>query len=255
MTPGPQSLGRIKSDPDPRNYRLAAFLEPAPLSKLDILNDLIQRSRYSKKLKAWVDEATATIQSFTPPPPTYKQWGTTQQLDQADKPHCVGFAWAQYSNAEPVPNHYTDSYGHDLYYACKVVDNEPLTENGSSIHTGATVMRNRKRIDGYAWTTDLDEIKQWALTKGPVTVGTLWLNDMFQVDFNGFLHPTGGIAGGHAYLLIGYDSRSDVFTFQNSWGRSWGDNGFFKMKAADWFALFQRDSDGEACVSVELELL
>lgn len=32
---------------------------------------------------------------------------------------------------------------------------------------------------------------------------------------------------GHAVLLVGYDRKEGYFKFQNSWGTSWGDSGYF----------------------------
>ena len=32
--------------------------------------------------------------------------------------------------------------------------------------------------------------------------------------------------GGHAVLVVGYDDRQRLFTFQNSWGRRWGAHGY-----------------------------
>jgi C1A family cysteine protease len=34
------------------------------------------------------------------------------------------------------------------------------------------------------------------------------------------------LLGGHAILLIGYDDKTKVFKFQNSWGVGWGDKGY-----------------------------
>jgi C1A family cysteine protease len=34
------------------------------------------------------------------------------------------------------------------------------------------------------------------------------------------------ILGGHAVLLVGYDNKTRVFKFQNSWGINWGDKGY-----------------------------
>lgn len=41
-----------------------------------------------------------------------------------------------------------------------------------------------------------------------------------------------GVTGGHAFALIGYDSRG--FIVQNSWGRDWGFLGFAVLSYADW---------------------
>lgn len=35
--------------------------------------------------------------------------------------------------------------------------------------------------------------------------------------------------GGHAVLLVGYDSTAQHYIVRNSWGTSWGDNGYFYM--------------------------
>lgn len=40
------------------------------------------------------------------------------------------------------------------------------------------------------------------------------------------------ILGGHAVLLVGYDSLSQRFIARNSWGTSWGANGYFYMPYA-----------------------
>jgi C1A family cysteine protease len=49
------------------------------------------------------------------------------------------------------------------------------------------------------------------------------------------LTSTGALAkgvsllGGHAVPLIGYDDTKQAFLVQNSWGTSWGNNGFFYL--------------------------
>lgn len=37
------------------------------------------------------------------------------------------------------------------------------------------------------------------------------------------------LLGGHAVLLVGYDTRRSVFIARNSWGNKWGDKGYFYM--------------------------
>jgi C1A family cysteine protease len=34
------------------------------------------------------------------------------------------------------------------------------------------------------------------------------------------------ILGGHALCFVGYDDAREVFIVKNSWGASWGDNGY-----------------------------
>ena len=40
------------------------------------------------------------------------------------------------------------------------------------------------------------------------------------------------VLGGHAVLAVGYDDASQCFIVRNSWGSSWGDNGYFYMPYA-----------------------
>lgn len=60
---------------------------------------------------------------------------------------------------------------------------------------------------------------------------------LFGIDvFQSFMDATDGnipmpgpdeqTIGGHALLCVGYDDASQRFTFQNSWGANWGQNGF-----------------------------
>jgi C1A family cysteine protease len=44
--------------------------------------------------------------------------------------------------------------------------------------------------------------------------------------------PSEGVAGGHAVLAVGYDDGTQRFIVRNSWGRSWGQKGYFTMPYA-----------------------
>jgi hypothetical protein len=220
-------------------------------------------------LKAWAKAITQAVKDLqgvtpaptptpdptptpTPTPATENPWHDPEQLDQGQTGHCVGFGWTQFLNTDPINDHDDNNVAHAVYYEAKIIDGEPKQENGSSVRSGAKAIKNRGRVGAYVFAATMDEIKQWIQTKGPVVVGTDWYNGMFSPDANGFIQPTGTVAGGHCYLLVGWDSN-DVLTFQNSWGTNWGLNGYFKMHASDWKVLF--DAQGEACAAAELPLV
>ena len=139
--------------------------------------------------------------------------------------------------------------GHAIYYECKVIEGQPGNEDGAYVRDGAKAMLARNRLGVYAFADTIDTALTHLRSYGPLVVGTDWTNDMFDPDAQGFVKPTGGVAGGHCYLWYGV--RGDVFDFKNSWG-DWGDNGSFHMHRADFEVLFS--SWGEVVASVELAL-
>ena len=46
--------------------------------------------------------------------------------------------------------------------------------------------------------------------------------------------PTRGdrLRGGHAVLAVGYDDATQTFLVRNSWGATWGQDGYFTMPYA-----------------------
>jgi hypothetical protein len=177
-------------------------------------------------------------------------WSCERVLNQGTQPYCVGYAWAGFGNAMPVFADLRNSDGDALYYAAKEIDGEPLKENGSCTRSGAEAYKKIGRIQTYAFTTSMTNIKNWLVTHGPVIVGTSWYNTMFEPDSDGFVYPKGELSGGHECLIIGYNPQLDVFTFLNSWGDAWGINGRFKMHAKDWAGLLE--DQGDAVVTLDM---
>lgn len=269
---GPNLLGRKQSPPDLRDYRLANFygigtvgVAPTDAELAAYAVGELQKTTITYKNWAsrhYVDvrvthwwkafNALAQIAGGPPPAPAAdKLWDVTGfQLDQGNTGHCVGFGWAGWSDAEPVENTYLDSDGHAIYYECKVIEGDPGNEDGAYPRDGAKAMKARARLSTYAAATTMADVLAWLRQHGPLVVGTDWTYDMFEPDANGYVKATGGYAGGHCYLLYGV--QGDTLIFKNSWGDTFALNGSFKMKIADWTALFQ--AYGEAWTSVELPL-
>jgi hypothetical protein len=280
---GKHLLGRIPSPPDTRDYKLKNFeglgvsVSAAPV---DPVYEIAQAGEHLSKttvtFRRWAatdyPDITAThwwkalnhlqnaldvLEPVPPPvpPPTVDMVLWTKDdptLDQGNTPHCVGFSAAQWANTLPVDGEYRNEDGHALYYECKVIDGDPGAENGSFMRSAGEALLARERLSVYAFASSVEEIKTFVRQKGPVLVGTNWYEDMFDPDSQGFVTPTGGVAGGHAYLLCGDAPTEDAFIFLNSWDAGWGQGGYFKIKYDD-FATLLADF-GEAVVAVELPL-
>jgi hypothetical protein len=179
-------------------------------------------------------------------------WYLDMISDQGNTPHCVGFGWLNYGNCEPIDDNWLNDRGHELYYKAKEFDGEPGAENGSSTLSGVKAFKAFGFLEGdqYAFATDIEDIKVWVLDQSPVVVGTNWYDSMFYPDSRGVVTVDGNIAGGHEYLIIGYDRETDMFLCANSWGQSFGINGSFSISAFD-FARLMRE-EGDACTAVEV---
>ncbi|KAL4566395.1 hypothetical protein LXL04_030510 [Taraxacum kok-saghyz] len=95
--------------------------------------------------------------------------------------------------------------------------------------------RNKKivTIDGYK---DIPENNEDQLLKAvanqPVSVGICGSERAFQLYSKGIFTGPCSIDLDHAVLIVGYDSKDgvDYWIIKNSWGTSWGINGYMYMK-------------------------
>jgi hypothetical protein len=91
----------------------------------------------------------------------------------------------------------------------------------------------------------LNEVRMW-LSQGVPVVGGFDVPT--SITGSAFIpEPTSESEGGHAVLFTGYDDDLQVLTFENSWGRDWGVDGFgflpysyfFSGHAYDCWAIFR----------------
>lgn len=191
--------------------------------------------------------------------PVYKYYVTGPVLNQGTTPQCVEYSWNGWLMAFPIKNAPVTPRK-TLYCEAQKLDPWPgdcdnPQYDGTSVRAGAKALQNRGLIGSYLWAFTTADMANWILSgKGPIVMGTRWYRSMYTPDTKGVVHVdvNSGLDGGHAYLCIGYNSRTRMFRFQNSWGTSWGQKGRFWMHADDVEKLLQ--SQGEACTAIEQRL-
>lgn len=147
-----------------------------------------------------------------------------------------------------------ENFAVSAYHLATTLDNVPGTyppnDTGSTGLAVSKAVQGLGLISGYQHTFTATDAYA-ALQIGPVIVGTNWYNSQFDTDPDGRCRVgSGGIAGGHEYVVDQIDIENSRVWFTNSWGTSWGLAG----RAYYTFADFQRllDEDGDCCLFVPL---
>jgi hypothetical protein len=181
-------------------------------------------------------------------------WG-----NQGADPYCVAFSWAHFLADGPRPasifSFRRPGVDTRVLY-CEAQKNDPWPGDcatplydGSTVRAGAKVLKDWGLISEYRWANGANEVAQAVLTQGPVVVGTMWYEDMFNADRTGLITATGRAVGGHAYVLNGVDLDTGLFRIKNSWGPTWGLRGRGYISISHMDRLL--NNFGEACVAMQ----
>jgi C1A family cysteine protease len=95
-----------------------------------------------------------------------------------------------------------------------------------------TYKQNTYRVTDYEdVSTSVEAIKNAIVQYGPLVAGFVIYTDFLQYKSGVYSHVTGVAEGGHAVLIVGYDDAEQAWIVKNSFGRDWGENGFFRIKS------------------------
>ncbi|MBE9523086.1 MAG: hypothetical protein IME95_07845, partial [Proteobacteria bacterium] len=90
-----------------------------------------------------------------------------------------------------------------------------------------------ERISGWApVSNEVNDLKA-ALLFGPIACAMYVYEDFLSYESGVYEYVEGPYMGGHAVIIIGWDNDAAAGGYwicKNSWGKDWGEDGFFKIK-------------------------
>lgn len=209
--PTPYPTGRLAiEDPRSAHHLMAMVIEPKPLEALP------------KKM-------------YHQPGPVINQQGSS----------CVGASSQHLLECTPIPVTVGQPGYLNIYKGALDRDHIPGTaDTGTTIIAGMKYLQEIGKIERYVWAESMDSLVRWILTQGPVIMGTLWRDQMWETDSRGVIRSAGNVVGGHAWMVYGYENG--WFRCQQSWGSNWGLKGRFWVYYTDMKKMLM-DEAGEAC--------
>ncbi len=144
---------------------------------------------------------------------------------------CSGAGNCEQGGSIGSASNYIRSTGlpHEPYFPYTAKDN-----SCTSAQTGWAADAGRIISWSYVCTTliNLVAIKNALSTHGPLVTTMDVYGDFYSYRGGVYEYSSGSYQGGHAVLIVGYtddSTRADggYFKVKNSWGRGWGDSGFF----------------------------
>lgn len=139
-----------------------------------------------------------------------------QVLDQGSNPTCVPCSISAYMNYKDIDMDIQDVFNHGG------------TETGMSFKDALHYLRHSDKIKQYAMIGSPLVLKTAIVMNGPCIGGLPVYNSLAT----NFWNPSHNFEGNHAIAIIGYDK--DGFIIRNSWGKSYGCEGYAHMSYDDF---------------------
>lgn len=186
---------------------------------------------------------------------TYRYYSEGVNLDQGSTPMCVGFSCFQFLLSSPIKHNvlHIDLTPQQIYHEAQQVDEwTGESYDGTSVRAGMKVLQAHGYISSYFWASTVQETMDFLLSQGTIVFGINWYNDMFTPTDEGIIKiNNSALAGGHAIVATGVNTKRGLVRLRNSWGRAWGKKGDCYIPGEDLERLIKED--GEAATALEVK--
>lgn len=177
-------------------------------------------------------------------------------LDQGNVGSCVGNGVVGCLGSDPIFDTLADFIAAglkldepealDIYTLATQLDEYagemPGEDTGSDGLSGAKAALQRGLISGYLHCTSIDAVIT-ALQDGAVITGVNWYEGFDHPDSSGRVTISGGVRGGHEFVMRGVDLEDKFFVADNSWSDRWGVRGSFTFGFDDYARLLGEQGD------------
>lgn len=85
------------------------------------------------------------------------------------------------------------------------------------------------KISGWTRLTSLSEMKEWISTRGPLEACFTLYEDFYAYTGGIYRHVSGEPVDGHCVCCVGYNDTEQYWIMKNSWGTTFGENGYFRI--------------------------
>jgi hypothetical protein len=82
---------------------------------------------------------------------------------------------------------------------------------------------------GGLYEPDRSTIQSLIVDHGPVAAYIVIYDDLLEYSGGIYRHRYGDLVGGHAVTLVGYNDAEQYWIGKNSWGKFWGEQGYFRI--------------------------
>ncbi|MDM7933871.1 MAG: C1 family peptidase [Methanothrix sp.] len=85
------------------------------------------------------------------------------------------------------------------------------------------------KIESWKILSSASQAKEWLCSKGPIMTGMHVYDDLFYYQGGVYRNAAGAYEGDHAICIVGYDDSGGFWICKNSWGKYWGEDGWFRI--------------------------